>query len=256
MSRVDARFTWTKRVAMTEARAPRKSHDDMNDIGEERLTVVKRRVQRIIDVLSLVSLGEFEAEQAFIVANEEQDEFAQLEETMNILTGELAEARRENEQYVSELKRSQEALQDKLDTIERQQMAIQDLSTPIIEIWDSILTLPVIGVVDSQRSMEMTERLLQQIVETRSRCVIIDITGVDVVDTMTADHFIKMMKAARLLGCYCVVTGVSPEIAQTLVRIGISLAGVKTLRSLKDGLKECFLFLRGVEADQRKGRNE
>lgn len=225
----------------------------MNDSGEQKIEVEQRRIKRLIDVLSLVSLGDFEEEQTFIQPHDVQDEFAQLEETMNILTRELAEARRENEQYVGELRRSQEALQEKLDTIERQQMAIQDLSTPIIEIWDSILTLPVIGVVDSQRSLDMTERLLQQIVETRSRCVIIDITGVDVVDTMTADHFIKMMKAARLLGCYCVVTGVSPEIAQTLVRIGISLAGVKTLRNLKDGLKDCFLFLRGLEADRKGG---
>jgi rsbT co-antagonist protein RsbR len=223
----------------------------MNDAPSQVL-VSRERLQRIIDVLSLVSLGEFDAETVHVAAHSEEDEFALLEETMNILTSELATAHAENSRYVAELQRSQSVLEEKLETIQRQQLAIQDLSTPIIEIWDNILTLPVVGIVDSQRSLDMTERLLNRIVETQSRCVIIDITGVDVVDTMTADHFIKMTRAAKLLGCYCVVTGVSPEIAQTLVRIGINLDGVKTSRSLKDGLKDCFLFLRRRADDEAR----
>jgi rsbT co-antagonist protein RsbR len=98
----------------------------------------------------------------------------------------------------------------------------------------------------------MTSRLLQRIAESRFRCVIIDITGVDVVDTMTADHFVKMIKSTQLLGVYCVVTGVSPDIAQTLVRLGIDLGTVRTLRTLKDGLKDCFLHLRRQDAEDTR----
>jgi rsbT co-antagonist protein RsbR len=144
-------------------------------------------------------------------------------------------------------KRSYDALRDKLATIERQQLAIRDLSTPVIEIWEDILTLPIVGVIDSQRSSEMTSRLLAAIDESGARCVIVDVTGVDVVDTMTADHLIRMIRAARLLGAYCVLTGLSPDVAQTLVRIGVDLRGIRTLRSLKEGLKSCFLRLRQID---------
>lgn len=143
--------------------------------------------------------------------------------------------------------RSHEALREKLATIERQQVAIRALSTPVIEIWEDILTLPLVGVIDSERSAEMTSRLLAAIGETGARCVIVDVTGVDIVDTMTADHLIRMIRAARLLGAYCVLTGLSPDIAQTLVRIGVDLRGIRTLRSLKEGLKACFLRLRQLD---------
>jgi rsbT co-antagonist protein RsbR len=195
----------------------------------------------MMDVISLISLGE-EAEQ--IPVGDPPDEFSRVEESLNVLMREIAEARRENEEYTERLRASRADLEEKLATIERQQMAIRDLSTPIIELWDDILTLPIVGVVDTQRSMEMTSRLLRRLAESRFQCVIIDVTGVDVVDTMTADHFVKMIKSAQLLGVYCVVTGVSGEIAQTLVRIGVDLGPVKTLRSLKDGLKDCFMYLR------------
>lgn len=128
-------------------------------------------------------------------------------------------------------------------TVERQQEAIAELSSPIMKIWDQVLTLPVIGIVDSRRTEEMMESLLNSVVETQSKSVIIDITGVDVVDTQTANHFIKMVKAVRLLGADCIITGISPEIAQTLTNIGVDLTQIKTRRNLQDGLKESFKIL-------------
>lgn len=215
--------------------------------NDEQLTTVQRdRLQRLVDVLSIVSVGEYEPE-ALVIETEHEDELAHVEETLNILLRELAESRLENEKYIRALEQSKRELQEKLSTIERQELAIRDLSTPIIELWDDILTLPLVGVVDTERSVEMTEQLLHRIVSSGAACVIIDVTGVDVVDTMTADHFIKMIKAAQLLGAYCVVTGISPDIAQTLVRIGVDLSGVRTLRSLKEGLKDCFLYLKSTE---------
>ncbi|MFP2931324.1 STAS domain-containing protein [Pyxidicoccus sp. 3LG] len=207
------------------------------------LSIDPERISRIIDVLSMISVGEYAPERTTINILE-HDELAALEETLNVFVRELATTRREHEEAVNRLATSHRELQEKLSTIERQREAIRDLSTPIIELWEDILTLPIVGVVDTQRSVEMTERLLHRIVQGKARCVIIDITGVEVVDTMTANHFIKMVNAARLLGAYCVVTGISPLIAQTLVQIGVDLREVKTLGSLKEGLRECFLYLR------------
>lgn len=214
------------------------------------------RLQRIIDVITLISIGRFEPEQTIIPIGEAQDEFARVEESLNILTRELADSHRQNSAYVEQLEAARSELEAKLATIERQQSAIRDLSTPIIELWDDVLTLPIVGVVDTQRSVEMTARLLRRIAESSYRCVIIDVTGVDVVDTMTADHFVKMIRSARLLGAYCVVTGVSPDIAQTLVRLDVDLGGVKTLRSLKEGLKDCFLYLRRRDEEDALERGD
>jgi len=98
------------------------------------------------------------------------------------------------------------------------------------------LCLPVVGVLDSSRSADMTDALLRAIVERRARCSIIDITGIEVMDTGTADHFIRMAKAVRLLGAECVLTGLNPGIAQTIVDMGVDMAGVVTHRSLRDAL--------------------
>ncbi|HOX45451.1 MAG TPA: STAS domain-containing protein [Myxococcota bacterium] len=134
-----------------------------------------------------------------------------------------------------------------IENISRQQNVIHELSTPVLQLWDDILVLPVIGLVDSRRSLDIMERLLHQIVEKQARYVIMDITGVDLVDTKTADHFIKVIKAAELLGTTCVLSGIQPAVAQTLVEIGVDLTSILTLRDLSEGLKEC-LRLKEVQA--------
>ena len=127
-------------------------------------------------------------------------------------------------------------LKKRIEIIESQQDIIRRASTPIMEIWDGLLVLPIIGFVDTERSSQMTDMLLEKVVSSRARGVIIDITGVDILDTRTADHFIKMAKSIRLLGANTVITGISPAIAQTLTHIDIDLTGIRTMRSLKDGL--------------------
>ncbi|MFC1850208.1 STAS domain-containing protein [candidate division CSSED10-310 bacterium] len=124
--------------------------------------------------------------------------------------------------------------------VERQRYAIEELSTPILQLWDNVLALPIIGTVDTRRSLEIMEKLLAKIVEKQSKYIIIDITGVHVVDTKTADQFIKIIKAAELLGSTCIVTGIRPAVAQTMVEIGIDLAGIATVSNLREGLVECF----------------
>ena len=136
-------------------------------------------------------------------------------------------------------------LEEKLATIELQRAAIRELSTPVMEVWDGVLCLPVVGVLDSSRSAEMTETLLRSIVEKKARAAIIDITGIQVMDTATADHFLRMAKAVRLLGAECVLTGINPQIAQTIVHMGVEMAGVNTHRSLRDALQH-FVFPKRV----------
>ncbi len=135
-------------------------------------------------------------------------------------------------------------LEDKVKTVEQQSAAIRELSTPVIEIWDDILVLPIVGVVDTHRSVEIMNNLLSAIVDRQAKCVIIDVTGVAVVDTKTADYLLKIVRAAFLLGTRCVLTGLSPAVAQTLVEIGADLGEVRTLRNLKEGLKDSLRHLR------------
>lgn len=146
----------------------------------------------------------------------------------------------EAEQQAAAKQQALADLDQKLEIIERQRSAIQELSTPVLQVWDNVLAMPVIGVVDTKRSADIMERLLSEIIVNQSRFVILDITGVEVVDTKTADHFVKVIKAAELLGASCVLTGIRPAVAQTLVEIGVDLSSIATLRNLKEGLKECL----------------
>jgi rsbT co-antagonist protein RsbR len=141
----------------------------------------------------------------------------------------------------------QKELEEKLAMIEVQRAAIRELSTPIIEVWKGVLCLPVVGVLDTTRSAQMTEALLAAIVEKRADCAIIDITGIQVMDTGTADHFLRMARAVRLLGANCFLTGINPAIAQTMIHMGVDLSSVITHRSLRNALQQ------HVEADLRRG---
>jgi rsbT co-antagonist protein RsbR len=127
-------------------------------------------------------------------------------------------------------------LDAKLAVVDKQRAAIRELSTPVIELWDGILCLPVVGVMDTARSTEMTGALLQSIVEKKTRFAIIDITGIDVMDTRTVDHFLRMAKSVRLLGAQCALTGINPHIAQTVVHMGIDMSDIVTYRTLRDAL--------------------
>jgi rsbT co-antagonist protein RsbR len=138
----------------------------------------------------------------------------------------------------------QAELEEKLGTIERQRAAIQELSTPVMEVWQGVLCLPVVGIVDSVRAAQMTDVLLQAIVDKKADYAIIDITGIEVMDTKTVDHFIRMAKSVRLLGAECVLTGVSPNIADTMIHMGIDLSDVATHRSLREALRKFVLARR------------
>jgi rsbT co-antagonist protein RsbR len=120
------------------------------------------------------------------------------------------------------------------EIILRQQQEMMELSTPVVKLWEGILALPMIGTLDSARTQLVMESLLQRILETGSAIAIIDITGVPTVDTLTAQHLLKAVTAARLMGADCIISGIRPQIAQTIVHLGVDLGDVTTKSSLAD----------------------
>jgi rsbT co-antagonist protein RsbR len=120
------------------------------------------------------------------------------------------------------------------EVIQRQQQEMLELSTPVVELWENILALPLIGTLDSERTQVVMESLLQRIVETGAMIAIIDITGVPTVDTLVAQHLMKTIAAARLMGADCIISGIRPQIAQTIVHLGVDLSAVTTKASLAD----------------------
>lgn len=165
------------------------------------------------------------------------------------------------QQFATTLNGTIADIESQIDTIQRQQNTqaameslVRELQTPILQLWEDVLALPVIGMVDSRRSQDMMETLLNEIVVHRCKYVIIDITGVEIVDTRTADHFVKVMKSAELLGTRCVMTGIRPAVAQTLVELGVDLSSIRTLRNLEEGLRDCLrdMDVRKTAVDTRK----
>ncbi len=120
------------------------------------------------------------------------------------------------------------------EVILRQQQELMELSTPVVQLWQGILALPLIGTLDSERTQIVMENLLQKIVETSAAIAIIDITGVPTVDTIVAQHLLKTVAAARLMGADCIISGIRPQIAQTIVHLGVNLADVTTKSTLAD----------------------
>ncbi|WP_437656219.1 STAS domain-containing protein [Sorangium sp. So ce1182] len=137
---------------------------------------------------------------------------------------------------VSDSRLVEKELRLQLDQIAAQQKVIRDLSTPIIEVWDGVLTLPMVGTVDSVRTAEVMDSLLSKIVETRARFAILDLTGVEVVDTQVASHLIDLITAIRLLGADGIVAGIKPNVAQTMVALGLDLSQLNTQRNLRAAL--------------------
>ncbi|MGZ3421532.1 MAG: STAS domain-containing protein [Polyangiales bacterium] len=205
----------------------------------------EERLRRAEAVLTRVADGDLDQR---LDVGEGDDALSGLEIGINFLIVDLRSTAKANEEQRNALMTQQRELEAKLLTIEQQAAAIRELTTPVMEIWDDVLVLPIVGVVDTRRSMDIMNNVLEKIVERQSKCVIIDVTGVEMVDTKTADYLLKVFRAANLLGTRCVLTGLSPAVAQTLVEIGADLTEIRTLRNLKAGLLDCLRFLKGQAA--------
>jgi rsbT co-antagonist protein RsbR len=205
-----------------------KINGEMEDLAE--------RVADILLVLAGIGVGDFSVR----LRKDFGDEHPMmiLYQGINEMIEALDTEQQRNAAYEKEL-------EEKLEMIEQQREEIRELSTPIIEVWKEVLCLPVVGVMDTTRSAEMTESLLDAIVAREAQCAIIDITGIQVMDTATAEHFLRMARAVRLLGADCMLTGINPSIALTMQTMGVDLSDVTTLRSLRHALQ------RYIESRQR-----
>ena len=197
------------------------------------MSISKERIEKVVDVLAKAACKEYQ-HRVEVSADAADDDFLQVEVGMNVVLEDLERGEAARQQYVQEIERKNQEIAD------RAAMALRELSTPIISVWDGVLTLPVIGMVDTVRGSEMMEQLLSRVASDQAEYVVIDITGVSVVDTRTADNFIRMSEAVRLIGAQCFLTGISPAIAQTIAQLGIDTSRIRTLRRLSDALQVIF----------------
>jgi rsbT co-antagonist protein RsbR len=191
--------------------------------------LVRERITDILVVLSAIGAGSLDERLATGLPDD--DPFSTLYEGINDVVERLITSNGRLATY-------QHELESRIATIEQQRNAIRELSTPVIEVWDGVLCLPIVGIMDTARSVEMTERILHAVMEERARCVIIDVTGIGVMDTRTVDQLIRLAKAVRLLDAQCFLTGIGPVIAQTLDQMGVDLSTIATRRTLRDALQE------------------
>ncbi len=210
-------------------------------LTEEELDEIRETVVDALLVLSDVAQGDCSTQ--LEVDMHGSNVLSQLFASINELITALGTEQEQSRVFRAEL-------DEKVSTVEQQRTAIRSLSTPIIEVWRGVLCLPVVGVMDTARSAEMTSSLLETIIEKNARYAIIDITGIEVMDTRTVDHFIRMAKAIRLLGAECAITGLSPHIAQTVVHMGLDLSDITTYRSLRNALQG--FVMRATESRARE----
>jgi len=192
---------------------------------EEQL---KQYINEFFGALRAVDCGDLSARVPTRFA--EQEPMAALASTVNAIIERLALVRADTQRYAREL-------EDQLATIEKQRAAIKELSTPMIEVWAGVLCVPIVGVIDSSRAAEMTSALLATVVEKKVRFTIIDITGIEAMDTRATDHFLRMARSVRLLGAECVLSGINPNVARSIIHMGVELSGIQTYRSLRDALQ-------------------
>ena len=140
----------------------------------------------------------------------------------------------ERQQAQEELRRSEEKLRQ---TVEKLRVSQEALSTPVVQIWDKVLALPLIGVIDDERAKQIMEILLNKIVDTRSEMIIVDVTAVASIDTHVANHLIQTIESVSLLGARCILTGIQPQIAQTMTNLGMDMSKITVKRDMQDGLK-------------------
>jgi rsbT co-antagonist protein RsbR len=189
---------------------------------------LKQYIGEFFGVLRAVEGGDLDTRVPLRYAEDEP--MHALASAVNAAIDRLSRVRGETQQYEREL-------EDQLATIEKQRAAIKELSTPMIEVWAGVLCVPIVGVIDSSRAAEMTMALLTTVVEKKVRFTIIDITGIEAMDTRATDHFLRMARSVRLLGAECVLSGINPNVARSIIHMGVELSGIRTYRSLRDALQ-------------------
>ena len=205
------------------------------------------KVQVVLEVLLRLASADLDARVPASTGNAPLDLVAaavnMLAEELSAVMAAEAKLRVDLEQEVRQRQAEVEALARAQELVARQNEAIRALSTPVMEVWAGILVLPLIGLIDQARGEQLMDQLLSAIVRTGAQVAILDITGVPEVDTSVADQLQRAMAAAKLLGTQTIMTGVSPENAQTMVRLDIDLSQVHAERSLAAGLRRALLLM-------------
>ena len=197
---------------------------------------LERCIQDILSLLQEVAAGD--PSRRLYTRLPETHPVGALVACVNSMMDDLAAARQSAARQLRELN-------EKIETIERQREAIRTLSVPIIEIWSGVLCVPVVGTLDSARAADVTTTLLSTVVEKKARYAIIDVTGIEVMDTQSVDHFLRMARSVGLLGAGCALSGMHPNIALTIVQMGVELQGLKCYRNMRDALRDCVERERG-----------
>lgn len=205
----------------------------------EIVPVAAERFSRLRTAMALASEGKFKDADALLESPPE-DAFGEVELAVRAFISDHRIALEQSALSIEEFKASKQELLEKIATIEEQRAAIQRLSAPIIDVWDDVVTVPLIGLWDGVRAQDLTERLLARIPRMRTAWVLLDMTGTDRVDSMIGEHLMRLTGAVRLMGAQCLVTGMRAHVAQTLVSLGTSLGSLRPISSLKDGLKYCL----------------
>lgn len=209
------------------------------------LTIEPERVQRLIDAIAMIAVGEFATAREVVPEPAAvHDEFDLLEACIRVLVGEVEGTQAASARATRALEESRQELAGKIEQLELQSLTLKDLSTPIIEVWEHTLALPIVGAIDGERATTIAEELLRSVTERRARHVLLDMTGVGTIDPETFEHLARLVRAVGLLGTRCVLTGISPSVAAAAVGMNIDLGAVRTYATLKDGLRAVLLSAR------------
>lgn len=200
---------------------------------------LENSLEPILSMLRRVSQGDLS--QRLDLSFPEDHPAGALVNSVNSMTEALGRAREESAQSLEELTQ-------RLELIERQREAIETLSVPVIEVWSGVLCVPIVGVLDSGRAADITQALMNAVIRQKGRYAIIDLTGIEIMDTTSADHFLRMARSVTLLGAKCALSGIHPNIARTIVHMGLDLGGLKSFRTMREALKFC------VQKDRALGR--
>jgi rsbT co-antagonist protein RsbR len=203
------------------------------------VTVPAERLSRLSQALKQASEGEF-TEAIELLRDSSQGELGEVERDVRVFIADFKLMIQQSELATEEFEISKRELFQKIDTIEEQRAAILELSAPIIDVWEGVVTVPLVGAMDSARVDELTERLLTAIHRTRSVWVLLDLTGAGKLGEAGGQSIIKLARAIRLMGAECLLTGISGEVARGLVSSEIALEGIKTIATLRAGLRHCL----------------
>ncbi len=199
------------------------------------------RLEQIVDMLTRLAAGDMEAR---LAPAQGDDRIEVIITGLNMFAEELSSTLQEEARLRETLELRVEEktaeLTVRLGMIEEQGKTILELSTPALQVWDGVLALPLIGAIDTRRANQITENVLEGIEKTQASVVILDITGVPMIDTAVADHLLKTIRSARLLGAEVVLTGVSSQNALTIVRLGVDMGEIITSGTLQSGLKKAM----------------